>query len=104
MRRSRLIAAALAATLTLGTVATALAIVPGALHGAAHGAKTDSAAFHDAMRKLWEDHIVWTRMVIVSVASDLPDTSVAVDRLLRNQDDIGDAIKPFYGDAAAGRS
>jgi hypothetical protein len=67
---------------------------------AAASSRTNRAAFHDAMRQLWEDHIVWTRMVIVSVADDLPDFSTAVDRLLRNQDDIGNAIKPFYGDAA----
>jgi hypothetical protein len=67
---------------------------------AATSAVSNRAAFHDAMRQLWEDHIVWTRMFIVSAASDLPDLSVATDRLLRNQDDIGDAIKPFYGDAA----
>ena len=53
------------------------------------------------MRKLWEDHVTWTRMVIVSVAHDLPDLDVAVARLLRNQADIGDAIRPFYGDDAA---
>jgi hypothetical protein len=101
MRRSRLIAATLAATLTLGTVATALAIVPGALHGAAHGVKTESGAFHDAMRKLWEDHITWTRLFIVSAATlpdNLPDTGPTADRLLANQTDIGDALRPFYGD------
>jgi hypothetical protein len=62
--------------------------------------KTDALAFHDAMRKLWEDHITWTRLVIVSISNDLPDTDATVQRLLQNQDDIGDAIKPFYGDAA----
>ena len=63
-------------------------------------ARTNRADFHDAMRELWEDHIVWTRMVIVSMVDDLPDRAVATERLLRNQDDIGDAIRPFYGEAA----
>jgi prophage DNA circulation protein len=58
------------------------------------------AAFHDAMRQLWEDHIVWTRLYIVSAAAGLPDADQAAQRLLRNQTDIGDAIKPYYGDAA----
>ena len=52
------------------------------------------------MRVLWEDHIVWTRMAIISIVDDRPDQSFAVERLLKNQDDIGDAIKPFYGEAA----
>ena len=58
---------------------------------------------HDKMRKLWEDHIVWTRLAIVSFAADSPDLEPTVNRLLRNQDDIGDAIKPFYGRQAGER-
>ena len=57
-------------------------------------------AFRNDMRKLWEDHIVWTRQVIVSFAADLPDLDPALQRLLANQTDIGDAVKPFYGEAA----
>jgi hypothetical protein len=60
-------------------------------------------ALRTQMRKLWEDHVTWTRMVIVSVAADLPDRQAAVARLLANQDDLGDAIKPYYGDAAGER-
>lgn len=52
------------------------------------------------MRRLWEDHVVWTRMAIVSFAADLPDFDHAAQRLLRNQDDIGDAIAPYYGRSA----
>lgn len=57
--------------------------------------------FHNTMRKLWEDHITWTRLYIVSVAADLPDKEAVAERLLQNQVDIGDAIRPFYGDEAA---
>lgn len=78
-------------------------LAPAPAHVDAHGAVTSRSAFHDAMRKLWEDHIVWTRQFIVSAATEagnLPDTAATVDRLLANQTDIGNAIKPYYGDAA----
>src|SRR5215216_4418583 len=57
-------------------------------------------ALRNAMRKLWEDHITWTRVFIISAAADMPDKGPATDRLLQNQVDIGNAIKPYYGDAA----
>ena len=60
-------------------------------------------AFHDDMRKLWEDHITWTRLAIVSFAAGLPDLQATEARLLRNQVDIGNAIKPFYGRTAGNR-
>jgi hypothetical protein len=69
---------------------------------AARGA-VDRDAFHDAMRKLWEDHITWTRLVIVSaITNDQPlsDLDATVNRLLRNQDEIGNAIKPYFGNEA----
>jgi hypothetical protein len=57
-------------------------------------------AFHDSMRKLWEDHVTWTRLAIVEFADGSAGFPETANRLLRNQDDIGDAIKPFYGDVA----
>ena len=62
--------------------------------------KTDAQAFHDAMRKLWEDHITWTRLVIIGTFVELPDLNESTQRLLQNQVDIGNAIKPFYGEEA----
>jgi hypothetical protein len=52
------------------------------------------------LRTLWEDHAMYTRNVILNIIDDLPGTNEAVARLLRNQDDIGNAIKPVYGEAA----
>jgi hypothetical protein len=52
------------------------------------------------MRRLWDDHVVWTRNVILNIIDDLPGTDEAVKRLMKNQDDIGNAIKPYYGEEA----
>jgi hypothetical protein len=51
-----------------------------------------------AMRLLWEEHIVYTRNYIISALAKLPDADAVASRLLRNQDDIGNAVKPFYGE------
>jgi hypothetical protein len=73
------------------------------MHSAAPTAASiplDRDDYRDAMRKLWEDHVTWTRLYIVSAVGALPDVQPTAERLLRNQKDIGDAIKPFYGNAA----
>src|SRR4029079_10997311 len=53
-----------------------------------------------ALRKLWSDHVIWTRDYIVAAVAGTPDAEAAASRLLRNQDDIGAAFVPYYGDAA----
>ncbi len=59
-----------------------------------------AAALKTAMRQLWEDHATWTRNVILCLVDDLPGKDQAVKRLLQNQVDIGNAVKPYYGEAA----
>ena len=53
-----------------------------------------------ALRKLWSDHVIWTRQYIVAAVAGTPDADAAAGRLLKNQDDIGAAIVPYYGQAA----
>ena len=98
----------LAAVLALALAVTLGPGIAGAANttdvaSAGSGARVHKAIFHDAMRKLWEDHITWTRLFIVSAATEkdpLPDLAATTDRLLANQTDIGNAIKPYYGSAA----
>lgn len=89
----------LVALVVIGSVAGP-AVAFGKEQPAPQSAVAQKAAFQDDMRKLWEDHIIWTRQVIVSLFAGLPDLNFALDRLLQNQADIGNAIKPFYGNAA----
>jgi hypothetical protein len=61
-----------------------------------------AVALKQDMRKLWTDHVVWTRDYIIAALNDQPDTKAAATRLLKNQEDIGNAVATFYG-AAAGQ-
>ncbi len=54
-------------------------------------------------RKLWIDHVLWTRSFIVSDLASLEDKGPVLERLLKNQDDIGNSIKPYYGEEAGNK-
>lgn len=69
-----------------------------------HIFKTDAAdQLRTDLRKLWEDHAMYTRNVILNIIDNLPGTDEAVIRLLQNQVDIGNAIKPIYGTDAGNK-
>ncbi|QRG70850.1 glycosyltransferase [Brevibacillus choshinensis] len=50
------------------------------------------------MRKLWTDQILWTRSYVVSATAGLEDQAQVMAKLLKNQEDIGNVFKPYYGD------
>ena len=62
--------------------------------------KPSKSSLREDMRKLWTDHVVWTRDYIVAAAADAPDQQAAAGRLMKNQEDIGAAVAGFYGKAA----
>ncbi|MDQ0418154.1 truncated hemoglobin YjbI [Croceifilum oryzae] len=55
----------------------------------------------NGMRTLWAQHVVWTRMAIISILLNLPDTKFVLARLLRNAQDMGNALESLYGDRVA---
>jgi hypothetical protein len=52
-------------------------------------------------RRLWTEHVLWTRSVIVSIAFSLPDLPFVTQRLLRNPVDFADEFRPLYGERIA---
>jgi hypothetical protein len=98
---------ALALTLTLMTLPASSGAPARAaekkMGGGAAACSGSAMDLHKAMRKLWEDHVTYTRNFIISALDGLPDTPAVTQRLLKNQDDIGNAIKPIYGDAAGAK-
>lgn len=107
-RRSMLGAAGLALVLALGAAACGSDDVQAQpddaheapAHASGAGERLDPAAFHADLRKLWEDHVTWTRLYLVSAIAGLPDVEATAGRLLQNQADIGEAVAGFYGDDA----
>lgn len=97
----------LLAGLLFATAGAAEAAVgqPGPQMSAMHASNQGSAerTLREAMRKLWTDHVVWTREYVVAAVAGTPDAEAAAKRLMKNQEDIGAAIVPFYGKEAGDR-
>ncbi|NEU32585.1 LysM peptidoglycan-binding domain-containing protein [bacterium LRH843] len=49
----------------------------------------------------WEQHVAWTRMTIISLVFKLPDVHFVIARLLQNATDMGNELRPYYGDNIA---
>jgi len=97
-RRPALAAGVLALVLLAGSATSGSATAAPNAPAAVSTAKV--VALHEAMDRLWTDHVTWTRMVIVDFSANAPSLRPDLARLLRNQVDIGNAIKPYYGAAA----
>ncbi|MEL4105791.1 LysM domain-containing protein [Oscillospiraceae bacterium WX1] len=81
-----------------------ICIPAGDLTGAYGGDEPISKAMLDLnniIRMLWEQHVYWTRLFIVSTVFALPDGEMVTNRLLRNPKDFAAALTPLYGNAAA---
>lgn len=96
----KLVVSLLLLTLTLPMVS---------LHAAQGKSKTklpftkSQCELQKAERELWIDHVSWTRSYIISAIASLKDQNDVLERLLRNQDDIGNSIKPYYGEEAGNK-
>ncbi len=98
-RTGAVLASLVAVAVLHASAAPAMAQTP------AHPASDTFAAvtLRQNMRKLWTDHVIWTRSYIVAAVGDQPDAPAAAARLLKNQDDIGAAVAGYYGKAAGDR-
>src|SRR5262245_46158789 len=93
MKTMRLVALVVAAVAMSATPSLAAA-------QKAAGTKQASSELHQNMRKLWTDHVVWTRDYIIAAVDNTPDVQAAANRLMKNQEDIGNAVAVYYGQAA----
>ena len=57
----------------------------------------------ERMNLVWIEHILWTRMLLISIAENLSDLSATKERLLKNPKDIADVFKNYYGDRIANK-
>jgi hypothetical protein len=93
------LATRLALIVAIGLLPAAPAGAAGTIRQAA-SISPAAATLRQDMRKLWTDHVIWTRDYIIAAVGDQPDAKAAAARLMKNQDDIGAAVAGFYGKPA----
>ena len=52
-------------------------------------------------RRLWGEHAIYTQFYINSVLGEFGNANLLATRLLRNQDDIGNFLRPYIGNSSA---
>ncbi len=94
----------LAAAILLGGLQRAEADEHPQARSATAAVTPSQVALREAMRKLWSDHVFWTREYVVA-AIDGPEgvAQAAAARLMKNQEDIGNAVAAYYGTSAGSR-
>ncbi|HBE13212.1 MAG TPA: acetylglutamate kinase, partial [Clostridiales bacterium] len=55
----------------------------------------------NTLRRLWMEHVMWTRSFILSTAFDSGDLDAVTKRLLQNPVDFAKAMNPYYGPKVA---
>lgn len=62
-----------------------------------YGVSINEVKLLEQMNLVWEQHIMWTRMLLISIAENLKDLDATQARLLRNPKDISNVFRPYYG-------
>ncbi|HZW60971.1 MAG TPA: hypothetical protein VFF04_01985 [Candidatus Babeliales bacterium] len=75
---------------------TSTSYVAGCISSKEYGLRT-------GLNKLWSDHVIYTRLYIISAIAGLKDADATLNRLMKNQEDLGNAIIPFYGQEAGNK-
>lgn len=102
--RRRLLIQVIAIVAAISMVSTIGAMGMAGKDAAANGMKLSAAKYQDQWRVTWEDHVTWTRVVIIGVLDGLDANAVQnyTNRLLQNAGDMKNLLRPFYGEAKAG--
>jgi hypothetical protein len=101
-------------TKTMLFISIIIALIIGGFIGRSMGANSTSSTpsaqtaspaeigLYTTMRKLWADHVFWTHNYVVAAVNNFSKESAdpIAARLMKNQEDIGRAIRPYYGAGA----
>ncbi|HTL12400.1 MAG TPA: hypothetical protein VL588_07920 [Bdellovibrionota bacterium] len=61
------------------------------------------ARMQSEMRKLWEDHLTYSRNYVISGLAGIKDTGLVAARLMENQSAIGQTLRGAYGSQVGDR-